>query len=253
MALQYAAHVDHPVSHTASTATIGLSLVGVALAAAVVIYSGGTALVVLGAASTGGSVGMNLGRIVDHFSAPSADAKIKSGLPTVLLGPQIKPAARADAEDSKVDCHDDKLAEGSKIVMIGEGMKPMSRRGDRTKCGGMIVDGIHSIIVGGDPSMMGVPISEEDSTAVKGLSLVLSLVGAGTQMASGGVANAVRGAAGFTAIGLDQAGYSDAANVLNATTVTKPDGVLSAVSSAKTLYDGGASMVNLTAPLVSGH
>lgn len=253
MALQYAAHVDHPVSHTASAATIGLAIVGAALAAAVVIYSGGTALVVLSTAGTAGSLGMNVGRIVDHFSAPSADAKIISGLPTVLLGPQIKPAARANADDTKVDCHSEKLAEGSKIVMIGEGMKPMSRRGDRTKCGGMIVDGIHSIIVGGDPSMMGVPISEQDSTAVQGLSLVLNLVGAGTTMASGGAINAARGAAQLTATGLDQAGYSDAANVLNAATVAKPDGVLSAVSSAKTLYDGGASAVNLTGSMASGH
>ncbi len=245
MNLNYAAHVDHPINHASNLGQIALSITGVIVAAAVVIYSGGTALVVLsieGASTiaTAGSVGMAGGKIVDNFIPPSAECWIKTGLETVLLGPQIKPAARADADDSKTrGRHDDKkMAEGSKIVMIGPLTKPMSRRGDRTECGGTIVDGVHSILVGGDPSKQGISINEEDSMSVKVLSAIFDIVGGTTTMFKGGVVNVIRGAATVGSVGLGATGNDDAAKIVKAGALGPPGNWLEWADAVNTGIDG---------------
>src|SRR6185436_10800991 len=100
-------------------------------------------------------------------------------------------------------CHTQKkMMEGSEIVMIGQGMKPMTRRRDRTMCGGKIAKGIDSIIVGGTPSAEGKEIEEEDSHRVGILSAVWDLLSGGSTMAKGGAKNIARGAAQIGAVGL---------------------------------------------------
>jgi hypothetical protein len=252
MLINYAAHVDHPINHSSNLGQLTLSLAAVAIAAAVVIYSGGTALVVLTAegastVATAGSVGMTAGKIVDSFVPPAAECYIKSGLESVLLGPSIKPAARADAEDSVTRGRhtDKKMAEGSKIVMLGPLTKPMSRRGDRTECGGTIVDGIHSILVGGEPSKQGIAINEEDSMSVKVLSAILDLVGGATTMAKGGALNAARGALTMGSVPVGAAGNDDAAKLMKAAGLGRPNGWLEWADSANTALDGAKAATNV--------
>jgi uncharacterized Zn-binding protein involved in type VI secretion len=251
MHLEYAAHVTHPVSHTADAATIGLGLLGAAIVAVVVIYSGGTALTVLSAASAAGGLGMDAGKVIDRFSAPSTAGHVTSGVSNVFLGPSVKPAARANMADTKVDCHDEQVAEGSKIVMIGQETKPMSRRGDRTKCGGLIADGVRSIFVGGDPSQLGQPIDEEDSRAASLLGSVFDLTGGATSIAKGNVSDFVGGTTTFLAWAAKQSGNEDLGNVINVATIRTPNNVLDVVDSSVKVGKGASSAITMTSQVVA--
>lgn len=257
MNLQYAAHVDHPVSHSSNVGQITLGLAAAAIATIVVVYSGGTALLAFGAmaeaagtVATAGSVGILAGKGVDTFVPSSAECFIASGFPTVLLGPSFKPAARADAPDTKTrGWHEIKAAEGSKIVMLGPETKPMSRRGDRidTGCGGTIMDGIHSILVGGERSKQGVDIAEEDSTSLKVLTAIFDLVGGGSTAVKGGAVNAIRGAAQIGAVGIG----GDEGKMIKAAATGRPGNLLEGIDAANTMVDGARGAVNTTTRIVS--
>ena len=230
MHLEYAAHVGHPVTHTSSAARIGLGLTGAILAVAITIGTAGTAdvaiMTLVGVAGTYGGVGMDVGKIVDKYLPPSTAGHIVKGIESVLLGPLGKQAARANSDDTKVDCHSDRMvAEGSAIVLLGKTFEPMSRRQDRTKCSGIISDGLHSLIVGGEPSEKGQSISEEDSTAVKVLGGIFSLAGAAKSIAKGTTADVLRGTAKAGAVALDNTGHKDAAALLKASTTTSPGSI----------------------------
>src|SRR5690349_14979293 len=128
MYMELAAHVDHAVNHAPSKGRIALGVTGAIIAG---LLTDGGAWAVIGAAGAGGGMGMDGGKIIDKLSAPSAAGKILTGNPTVLLGPDGKHAARANAPDTIVGCHNQQVAEGSKIVMIGREFRPMSRRNDK--------------------------------------------------------------------------------------------------------------------------
>ena len=158
--IHYAAHVDHPIAHRSEIGRLTLGLGAVAIAAVIIVGTGGgAAILTFAAASTisgAYGVGNTLGTIVDTYIAPpSNECFIKTGLDSVRLGPAVKPAARSDHDDTKTrGWHEDKMAEGSKIVMLGPETRPMSRVGDRADsgCGGKISDGLRSLVVGGVPS-----------------------------------------------------------------------------------------------------
>src|SRR5215468_9568420 len=99
---ELAAHVDNHISHHGDVAAAGISLSGAAIATLVVIYSGGTALLVIGTAATVTSLGVTVGKQIDKQLPEDTGAGIiKTGLDSVRLGPLSKPAARANAEDTK--------------------------------------------------------------------------------------------------------------------------------------------------------
>ncbi len=216
MYIEYAAHVDHGIGHTASAAQISL---GITFAAVAVVFcsSGAGTMACIGGAATAGGVGMDIGKIVDNFSAPSIDEKLKSGIDSVFLGRAIKNAARAH-DDSRGDTHDKRVAEGSILVMLGKEIRPMSRRQDRLLCGGQIAEGNETILVGGEPSQKGQEISEEDSMAVRIMSAVFG-IGAGLKdLADPSNLTKLKGAADLGSTALEAAGFSDAASVTKAAT-----------------------------------
>lgn len=250
MALQYAAHVDHPVSHTSDLASFGLSLVGAAIATVVVVYSGGTALLAFGAAAeaagtvaTVGSIGMTTGHFFDKFLPPSmSEGLVATGIESVRLGPDSKEAAHALNPDSKTKkCHVDMMLEGSDIVMVGPSINPMTRRGDRTKCGGKISDGIHSIVVGGEPTQKGKEVEEQDSARDSFLSAVWDLIGGGTTGVKGGLANAVRGAATASSVFMP----SNQGKVVKALATGFPSSALEGIDSANTIQEGIGGAANI--------
>lgn len=255
--IQYAAHVDHPIAHTSNIGRLTLGIGAALIATVVVVYSGGTALLAFGPAmaaagtvATAGSVGILAGTPVDAALPKVNECFIATGLQTVLLGPNIKPAARADSPDTKTrGWHEIKAAEGSKIVMLGPEFKPMSRRGDRidSGCGGTIVDGIHSILVGGEPSKQGVKIGEEDSTSLKVLTAIFDLVGGASTAVKGGLVNAARGAAQIAAVPIG----GDEGKFLKAIGTGRPGNLLEAIDSTNTVVDGANGAVNLGTRIVS--
>lgn len=223
--IHYPAHVDHPISHTASIGRLSIGIVAAAAAAVAIVYTGGGAAILafgaLGSVSTVGSAGMTLGKFYDQYVAPPVDTCfVKSGLDSVRLGPEVKAAARADHDDSLVrGAHEgEKFAEGSRIVMLGPEIRPMSRVGDRTDCAGVISDGIRSIVVGGAPSREGEPIDEKDSLAVRALTAVFTAAGIVSSVGKGEMVGA----------GLDTIGYlagGDVEQVIGAGRSLKvPDG-----------------------------
>lgn len=257
MDLEYAAHVDHPVTHSSNIGRLTLGIGAAVIATIVVVYSGGTALLAFGAAAeaagtvaTAGSVGMLAGSGVDAVLPASNECFIATGFPTVLLGPNIKEAARADSPETKTrGWHEIKVAEGSETVMLGAEFKPMSRRADRidSGCGGTIADGIHSILVGGKPSRQGVAISEEDSTAVKVLSTIFDLVGGVSSIAKGGALDVARGAGQIAATGIG----GDEGAILKAITTGSPSNLLEGIDAANTWIGGARGAANQAASIVS--
>lgn len=243
--IHFAAHVDHPIAHTSNIAGISLGIGAAVLAAAIIVGTGGTAAILTfaaaGTVAASGSAGIFAGGMIDYFAPSVNECFVKTGIPTVLLGPQVKKAARADHDDSKTrGWHDDiKMAEGSKIVMLGPETKPMSRVGDRADsgCGGKISDGLRSLLVGGEPSRQGQRISEENSPALNALALVFDLVGAGSTVAKGGAANIARGAA--DAVGAVVGGDTQAA--LGVATITRPQNALDAVGLGSKAWSAGTS------------
>lgn len=257
MDLNYAAHVDHPISHSSNIGQLALGIGAAVIATVVVVYSGGTALLAFGPAmaaagtvATAGNVGMLGGKVVDAAIGESNECFIATGFPTVLLGEDIKPAARADAPDTKTrGWHEIKVAEGSKTVMLGPEFKPMSRRGDRidSGCGGKIVDGLHSLLVGGEPSKQGTAISEEDSTALKVLTAIFDIVGGASTAVKGGAVNAARGALQLGAVPVG----GDAGKVMKAVGQGRGDTVLEKIDAWNTWIDGGRAANNIATGIIS--
>src|SRR5947209_732964 len=128
--MPFAAHVDHKIGHSGSGFTLGMGIAAALIGAAAVLAlpvvavalagvavgAGATALTIgaIGVGATAGGIGMSLGAMKDAAGGKGGDdGDIKSGLDSVRLGPDVKPAVRALADDSKIKrCHDGKkLAE----------------------------------------------------------------------------------------------------------------------------------------------
>lgn len=241
--IDLAAHVDHQVTHASSTARIvlGITFAALGVGIAVAIIAGGAApAAVVGAGVWGasainvsipvivsggsyGGLGMDIGKEIDKYLAPSPAGKLVSGYPTVLLGPDLKQAARADAADTVASCEPIQVAEGSKIVMLGPESKPMSRRQDRLKCGGVISQGIRTILVGGDPSLKGQPIAEKDRLAVKALTLLFDLTGVLKSGAKKTLADTARAVAKAGAAAATATDHKEAAAALKTAAMSPAD------------------------------
>jgi hypothetical protein len=87
-------------------------------------------------------------RYLDAIDA-QLDEQIQTGLPSVRLGPGVKPAARATSRDCLGDQHHLMMKSGSSTVLLGPGLKPMTRRRDGTMCSGMVAEGLQTVVVGG--------------------------------------------------------------------------------------------------------
>lgn len=242
MGLQHPAHVGHGVTHSASFGKIALGVTGLVVGAAIAIWAwpvaaiaegtmtvGGALLGAAGTVSTSLGIGNGLGKLVDKFLGPSVAGHLTSGFPTVLLGPSVKQAARADV-DTKADCAGDHVGwEGSDTVSLGN--KPMSRVGDRLKCQGKICEGILTVSVGGRPSQQGEKLQEGQNGAVFGLRMLsdsLSLITAKTLLD--------RALAGL-ALGLDAVGDERGTDVR---TVKSVSDIRKAATAAQAAKDAGA-------------
>lgn len=245
--IHFAAHVDHPIAHTSNIGRISLGLGAAALAAIVIVSTGGGAAILAFAAAgtiaSAGSLGITAGSLIDSFIAPPVnECFVKSGLDSVRLGPAARPAARADHDDTKTrGWHTDKLAEGSRIVLLGPETRPMSRVADRADsgCGGKISDGLRSLLVGGEPSRHGQAIEEQQSTALWAIALAFDLVGAGATARKGGL-DIVRG--GADAVGALVGG--DTQTALGMTTLTRPQNALDALGAGDRIFKGGQTALD---------
>ena len=176
--LDYAAHVENPISHSTEWKRYTLAATGVVVATFATIMTGGGTILVMSAAVTWGAIGKDVGELADKWGPPVVGGdKIKSGNQTLFLGVGIRAAARAQSDDTKVTCHDKPILEGSTTVVLGPDFKPLARRQDRTKCSGLIADGLQSVLVGGVPSERGTEIREEDSAGMKLLGRTLNVLG----------------------------------------------------------------------------
>lgn len=238
--IHYAAHVDHPIAHTSEIGRLTLGLGAVAIAAIVIVGTGGgAAILTFAAASTisgAYGVGNTLGTLVDTYVAPaSAECFIQSGIDSVRLGTATRPAARSDHDDTKTRGRhtNKKMAEGSRIVMLGPETRPMSRVGDRTECGGKISDGLRSLVVGGVPSKDGVAIEEQSSTSLWAITLAFDLVGAVGTGGSGGALNVGRG----VLQGVGAVAGGDVQTATGVLTTTMPKNALDVHGVGKTGWD----------------
>ncbi len=207
--MEYPARVGHAVTHSSTSGTLALAAGGLIIGVIIVLATAPETVTVAAVATaataateateavvateaaastvaaTGaaistvasyGKAGMTVGKWIDTFLAPSVSGHIIHGLDTVLLGPSVLPAARAEPSDTFADCAGaGKGFEGSATVFLGRENKPMSRREDRLHCAGVISEGEPSIIVGGAPSHEGESIEEADSDAVKDVGLGLDI------------------------------------------------------------------------------
>lgn len=186
---EFAARVGSHINHKSEAGRIGLGLAGIVIGVVLVTGSvatgGALVVVVVGSAATYGSIGMDIGKIVDNMAPPvvTADHFIGTGVDSVRLGKGIWPAARADSDDTKDAKDGEKMFEGSLIVLIGEDFKPLVRRQDKVLCGGSVVEGIDTIIVGGQPSQKGVPLDAKDSAFLKVLTWSIFVAGLGKGIA----------------------------------------------------------------------
>lgn len=247
MHIQYAAHVDHDISHSSDVGRVSLGIAGALIGIALVIGTGGGAIAVIGAIGMGGSLGMDVGGIVDNFMKPAVAGKIKTGFEPVVLGTQQKPAARANP-DTIAGCHDPQpVAEGSILVMLGTEQAPMSRRLDRTECDGIIVDGLTTLLVGGDPSRKGETWDEQDSALVEAMGIGFTLASLTKSVAEKAFVDIA-----VTAVGtaLDETGHGDEANVLRtfAALRSTPGSFLEGADQVSTAIKGVGSTNTLLTP-----
>src|SRR5262245_46472480 len=82
-----------------------------------------------------------------HFCPSHGGGPIKGPcFPRVLIGG--KPAARL-GDAASCDGPEDTISSGAPLVMIGG--QPAARRGDRTLHGGLVVEGVATVLIGDPP------------------------------------------------------------------------------------------------------
>jgi uncharacterized Zn-binding protein involved in type VI secretion len=253
MYIEYAAHVDHGVYHTSDTAKITLGLLAAGIAVFIVATGGAGAVAVIGAAGTAGSLGMDLGKIIDGYSPKNIEEHIASGLDSVRLGGQRKPAARAFTDSKLTDHGGDNVEEGSENVMLGVQRTPMARRQDRTSCGGTIAEGVKSILVGGNPSKQGRPIEEKEGDAAVFFNWSFGMMSAGKNLMK---KQFIKGTWDGVATTAGALGHGELESVMKLGSAGKPSALkgknaLDRASQLNRYQKGGETLVDLGADLVA--
>jgi len=155
--LPEAARLGDPITHT--NALTGL-LVGLFVGAVagvafglVTVLSGGTALALLpaviavvGAASTGASIGATICEAIGTFSTHPAGA-LNSGEKTVLIGGMMASRAMADTAACTDHSPPPAIAQGSATVWIC--CRPAARKDDKGECSFVISAGCTTVLLGG--------------------------------------------------------------------------------------------------------
>jgi hypothetical protein len=231
MYMAFPAHVDHPIDHSTET-RVAFALLGIGIGALIVIGTGGWAVAALitaegiGLMGNAGAIGFYVvGMPLDTWVFPKTGAcTIASGLPSVMLGPELKRAARADSQDTLTSGRHREytMFEGSRTVMLGKEQSPMSRVGDRSSCGGTIANGVHSILVGGPPSKEGVRLGEEDSREAKIVKLLISAASMTNSLMKPDNLNKARGGAKAIGEALKAAGFEKVGSAVKWTGSTLP-------------------------------
>ncbi|MBL9026491.1 MAG: PAAR domain-containing protein [Myxococcales bacterium] len=147
-----AARVEHPIGHSDNTLPTILAVGGVVVGVVITVGTAGAGTgvgaVVIAAASYGatvGGAGITIGEYISNGNF-TAQGKIVDGARTVYT--ELQRAAKAHP-DTRVDCHDPEyVCTGSSTVFI-EG-RAASRRGDFTKCGGIVMDASNQVFIGGN-------------------------------------------------------------------------------------------------------
>ncbi len=166
MSSEYAARVGDGISHTSheNAGWMGMAA-GAALGVIIIIATGGSAgiiagiVYVAGFASTGADVGEAASGLLGGGSLVVA-GRIVQGADTVHTGRGAPRAAKAHP-DTKVSCHAGEfVAQGSRTTFIEN--HNASRRKDKTTCGGGIVQGCPTVLIGGAPAYLpGVSVNGE--------------------------------------------------------------------------------------------
>ncbi|WP_420139756.1 PAAR domain-containing protein [Sphingomonas sp.] len=146
-----AARLRDPIQHTRSRSMLIVgAVVGGVVAGAVTIVTAPVSIpVLLGAAGLGVATGAGMGELAGHFSF----MKVVTGEIAMPGSPNVfingRPAARAHLD--LVDCRwhpaHPPVAQGSFTVFIN-GM-PAARKGDRTACDAVILEGSPNVFIGG--------------------------------------------------------------------------------------------------------
>ncbi len=245
--LDYAAHVENDVVHTSSVMreTLGISAAAIGVVISFVVTEGGISAVMFAAMTDAvrfGAAAADLGSILDSVGPKSSEGKIVAGFKEVLLGPKILPAARASAPETKLSCHSDPIAEGSKTVVIGSDFKPMVRRNDRTGCGGVISTGLLSLMVGGEPSAAGVQIDEKDSDTVRLMNVAFGLGSTARSFARGQMLSGLF--KGSAALATEQGDKKSAAVLKGAGALTSvPGNTFDAGMAARSVQKGASTLL----------
>jgi hypothetical protein len=250
MQIEYAAHVGHRVTHDSNVGQIGLGIAGIVVATVAAVASAPatiTAVVIytaVGAIGTYGSLGMDLGKLVDNFRGRVDAGPILTGLTTVKLGPDRRDAARAFT-DTTTECHTREVAQGSLVVMLGPERRPMSRRGDRLRCAdGRIAEGLTSLFVGGASSEVGQQVKDGFVSGMSTTLAWMSIFGAlGLREWRGAAADIASQVASAT--GNDAAADLLAAGGAGMPTSTGWRRAVEALDAGNDVYKGAAAGVDL--------
>ncbi|AUX26035.1 uncharacterized protein SOCEGT47_065880 [Sorangium cellulosum] len=153
-----AARIDDPIQHTSAMAGLLVGALAGAVLGALVVGTGGGALVlaatIAGGVAAGGGAGQVLGSL--SIAGGSVTGAIASGSPDVLIN-GVRAARSSDGDGDHAGCEGmppvgwpphgvKRLAQGSGSVFING--QPAARAGDRVECGATIQRGSANVNIG---------------------------------------------------------------------------------------------------------
>jgi hypothetical protein len=161
-----AARISDELGHTQKSWGFWIGAVaGAVIGGALVVATGGAALLVVGAVVAGAGTGALGGMYVGEAVPSDPTGPVATGSPTIVIGTDLQLAGRAGVDFVSCSRHDRKLiAQGSETVIFGEGLDlpfgPAARKTDKTQCDGVIREGWPTVIIGG-PAVTVVDIEPE--------------------------------------------------------------------------------------------
>jgi hypothetical protein len=213
MFIEKAARVTSPVAHASSAATDTLTAIGVVASFFVGPEAALAARVMAGLAMMGNA---NLaGHLVDQYAMPEdCSEKIKTGVNHVFIDEPKYEAANAGPK-TLTDEHNEEVKTGALHAYIEN--RPFSRRGDLTKCDGIIRDGSQHVYVGGPPAEPGAEPGQRVNALTGAVETVTTIVGF-TQLPDSAVSAIAYGKAVAEQLGYDTGFVGDVIDVTSAVT-----------------------------------